>query len=182
MNRRDFLFGTAAGLTYSSMLSNPVFSAVNNPEQNKSIKLYHIKTRERLNVTFWRNDWFDFDAFAEIEHFLRDWREDRTHPIDPQLIDIMYSVNQTAGGNREIAITSAFRTKKTNDWLRSHPKYSASKNSLHMHGRAIDFYIPGARLSRLNTAAQKLRSGGVGYYPKMSFVHVDTGPRRYWRG
>jgi uncharacterized protein YcbK (DUF882 family) len=32
----------------------------------------------------------------------------------------------------------------------------------------------------VHTAAVKLRAGGVGYYPKSDFVHVDCGPVRYW--
>jgi uncharacterized protein YcbK (DUF882 family) len=28
--------------------------------------------------------------------------------------------------------------------------------------------------------AVSLKAGGVGYYPRRSFVHVDTGDVRYW--
>ena len=182
MNRRDFLFGTAAGLTYLGMLNNPALAGINNAATNKKIKLYSTKTKERISVTFWRDDWFDLDAFAEIEHLMRDWREDKTHPIDPYLIQTLHNINEATGNSdREIVITSAYRTYKTNEWLRNHPRYSAAKKSLHMHGRAVDFHIPGARLYKLRNAAQNLRKGGVGYYPKMHFVHIDTGPVRFWR-
>ena len=182
MNRRDFLFGTATGAAYLSMLGTPAISKINNPTENKRISLYNTKTKEKLSVTFWRNDWFDLDAFAEIEHFMRDWREGKTHPIDPYLIQILYDIKEGTGSNKELVITSAYRTYKTNEWLRRHPRYSASKKSLHMHGRAVDFYVPDTRLSSIRKAAQTLHSGGVGYYPSMSFVHVDTGPVRYWKG
>jgi uncharacterized protein YcbK (DUF882 family) len=33
---------------------------------------------------------------------------------------------------------------------------------------------------RLRNAALSLGAGGVGYYPKGQFVHVDTGPVRTW--
>jgi uncharacterized protein YcbK (DUF882 family) len=29
-------------------------------------------------------------------------------------------------------------------------------------------------------AAMSLRGGGVGYYPRSDFIHVDCGPIRYW--
>ncbi|MDH4008208.1 MAG: DUF882 domain-containing protein [Desulfuromonadales bacterium] len=32
----------------------------------------------------------------------------------------------------------------------------------------------------MRKAALELGRGGVGYYPKSNFVHVDTGPVRRW--
>ena len=55
-----------------------------------------------------------------------------------------------------------------------------AKNSYHMYGKAIDIYVPGCRLSRLRRQALRLRAGGVGYYPKTGFVHLDVGPVRQW--
>ncbi|MCX9490932.1 DUF882 domain-containing protein, partial [Vibrio cholerae] len=31
-------------------------------------------------------------------------------------------------------------------------------------------------------AAISLQAGGVGYYPKSQFIHIDTGPVRQWVG
>jgi uncharacterized protein YcbK (DUF882 family) len=53
-------------------------------------------------------------------------------------------------------------------------------NSLHLVGKAIDIRIPGRPLSALRSAAMGLKIGGVGYYPKSDFVHVDIGRVRYW--
>ena len=49
-----------------------------------------------------------------------------------------------------------------------------------MHGKAIDIRIPGVALSDLRDAAMSLNAGGVGFYPRDKFVHVDTGKVRYW--
>jgi uncharacterized protein YcbK (DUF882 family) len=40
--------------------------------------------------------------------------------------------------------------------------------------------MPGCGLARLRDEATALKLGGVGYYPKSDFVHVDIGRVRYW--
>jgi uncharacterized protein YcbK (DUF882 family) len=45
---------------------------------------------------------------------------------------------------------------------------------------AIDIRLPGRTLGEVRRAALDLARGGVGYYPKPDFVHVDTGPVRAW--
>ncbi len=54
------------------------------------------------------------------------------------------------------------------------------KYSLHMSGRAIDVRLPGRQLADLRAAAVSFRGGGVGYYPKSNFIHVDVGRIRTW--
>jgi uncharacterized protein YcbK (DUF882 family) len=58
----------------------------------------------------------------------------------------------------------------------------AAKQSLHMVGQAIDLRLEGAKLPRLRQAAIDLGAGGVGYYPRSAFVHIDTGDVRSWGG
>jgi len=45
---------------------------------------------------------------------------------------------------------------------------------------AIDIRMPGISIWKLRAAAVALHRGGVGYYPKSNFVHVDVGRVRYW--
>jgi uncharacterized protein YcbK (DUF882 family) len=49
-----------------------------------------------------------------------------------------------------------------------------------MQGRAIDIRLSGCDLKLLRDRAVALKAGGVGYYPKSNFIHVDTGRFRYW--
>jgi uncharacterized protein YcbK (DUF882 family) len=49
-----------------------------------------------------------------------------------------------------------------------------------MQGRAIDVRLPGVPLADLRDAALSLKAGGVGYYPRDQFVHLDTGRVRRW--
>jgi uncharacterized protein YcbK (DUF882 family) len=51
---------------------------------------------------------------------------------------------------------------------------------MHTLGRAADIRRPGVALAELRDAALSMRRGGVGYYPKSRFVHVDTGRVRSW--
>jgi uncharacterized protein YcbK (DUF882 family) len=57
-----------------------------------------------------------------------------------------------------------------------------AKNSLHMQGKAIDVRLRGVPCSRLRDLALQLNAGGVGYYAKSAFVHLDTGRVRSWSG
>jgi uncharacterized protein YcbK (DUF882 family) len=51
-----------------------------------------------------------------------------------------------------------------------------------MDGRAIDVRMTGFPTRRLRDFALSLRSGGVGYYARSDFVHLDTGRVRTWAG
>lgn len=181
MNRRTFLQNTLATASVGIFSPSVISAAVNDPDNNRIIKLSNQNTNEKLKVTFWRNNWFDQDAFDEIEHFFRDWREDATHKIDPYLIDLLYKISEKTGGDKELILLSGYRTPKTNQWLANHPKYRAAKDSLHLYGRAVDFTVPNKRLSTASKHARSFQVGGVGYYPSRHFIHVDTGKQRYWR-
>ena len=49
-----------------------------------------------------------------------------------------------------------------------------------MEGRAIDVRLPGVPLTELRDAGLSLGAGGVGFYPREQFVHLDTGRVRAW--
>jgi uncharacterized protein YcbK (DUF882 family) len=55
-----------------------------------------------------------------------------------------------------------------------------AKHSMHIQGKAVDIRLPGYKLASLRHTAVALRVGGVGYYPRSNFIHVDTGKVRYW--
>jgi uncharacterized protein YcbK (DUF882 family) len=49
-----------------------------------------------------------------------------------------------------------------------------------MEGRALDIRLPAVPLADLRDAALSLRAGGVGFYAREQFVHIDTGRVRTW--
>jgi uncharacterized protein YcbK (DUF882 family) len=74
---------------------------------------------------------------------------------------------------------TVYRAHQTNAALRRSSR-GVAKKSLHMSGKAVDLRIPGVELNHIRRAALALNSGGVGYYPRSNFVHLDTGPKRHW--
>ena len=44
----------------------------------------------------------------------------------------------------------------------------------------MDIRLPGVPVLSVRQAARSLGMGGVGFYPRSGFVHLDTGPVRYW--
>ena len=81
--------------------------------------------------------------------------------------------------DKPFEVISGYRSPKTNAALASNSS-GVAKRSLHMQGMAVDVGLPGMKLAHLRDAAKSLQAGGVGYYPKSNFIHVDTGNVRYW--
>ena len=77
---------------------------------------------------------------------------------------------------------AALGCPETNGRLRQKGSGGVAKKSLHMEGRAIDVRLPGVPLAELRDAALSLQAGGVGFYPREQFVHIDTGRVRRWGG
>ena len=119
------------------------------------------------------------DAFEQINYVLRDFRTGDVFPIDPRLMDIIYTVHGMTGTSRPYDIISGYRSPKTNAMLRK-ASTGVAKKSLHMSGQAIDVRIPDFSTARLRDLAKSLQAGGVGSYSKSNFVHMDTGAVRAW--
>ena len=74
---------------------------------------------------------------------------------------------------------SGYRAPQTNAML-SRQQRGVAKDSFHMRGRAIDIRMPGTATSNIKRAALALKAGGVGYYSRSNFVHIDSGQVRTW--
>jgi uncharacterized protein YcbK (DUF882 family) len=147
----------------------------------RTLKLYHTHTRESAEITFKRNGRYDRQGLKKLNHFLRDWRNDKVITMDPALFDLVWEVYQKVGAKAPIHIVSSFRSKTTNAMLRRRSS-GVAKNSQHTQGKAMDFFIPGVSSAKIREMAMRLQHGGVGYYPRSvsEFVHLDTGGVRHW--
>ena len=150
----------------------------------RSLAFVHTHTGERIELVYAAGNEFDDSAMERLNHFLRDHYSGEVGRMDPQLFDLLHALRARVGsqltGRGAFEVISAYRSPATNANLRSSRAGGVTKNSLHMQGRAIDIRLPGVPLAALRLAALSLRAGGVGYYPKDGFVHVDTGAVRSW--
>lgn len=149
--------------------------------ETKSLKLYYTHTKERAKIVFKKNGRYDQAGLKKLNWILRDFRENKPTKMDPRLFDVIWEVYRQSGAKNYIHVVSAYRSPKTNEMLRKTRGGQATK-SQHMVGRAMDFYIPGVKTSKLRAIGMKLQGGGVGYYPKSAspFVHLDVGSVRAW--
>ena len=144
-----------------------------------SVAFHNIHTGERLSRVYKVGDKYVPEALLEINAILRDWRTDEVHPMKPKLLDMLSDLRRSMGSDEAFDVISGYRSPKTNASLASKSN-GVAKRSLHMRGMAIDVALPGRDLKKLREAALALKAGGVGYYPKSGFIHVDIGRVRFW--
>jgi uncharacterized protein YcbK (DUF882 family) len=173
---RRQLLRAAALVMPLAMLPAPSLARVRTPSR---LRFYHTHTSEKLDIVYAENGQYLADALDEINHFLRDFRTNDVHPIDPQLLDLLSAVQGRTGSRGQFEVISGFRSPHTNEMLRGRSTGVADK-SLHLTGQAIDVRLTDLPTGNLRSAALALRSGGVGYYPASDFVHLDTGRVRFW--
>lgn len=147
--------------------------------QPATLSFYHTHTGERLRLPWVPAEARSGDLLDELRHLLRDFRTGESHPIDPELFDILHRLREATGGQGTYEIISAYRSPHTNEMLRARGN-GVAQRSLHMEGRAIDVRLRGVPTRRLREAALALQAGGVGYYPNSDFIHLDTGRVRFW--
>ena len=174
-SRRGFLALSMCVATGVMARSSTVQAHAN----ERAIALYNVHTDESVKAVFWAKGEYVQDGMDEISHLLRDYRTADVFPIDPHLIDTLYRLHRKTGAHRPYCVVSGYRSPKTNAILRKN-NHHVAKNSYHMRGMAVDAYLPKVALDTLHHAALSLRAGGVGYYPKTGFLHLDTGRVRSW--
>jgi uncharacterized protein YcbK (DUF882 family) len=117
------------------------------------------------------------DAMADLAKLLRDHRANKVGPIDVGTLDFLADIMEAVGQSKA-TVLSAFRTPETNAKLAS-KGLGVAENSQHLLGKALDVTFP-SRLPDAHRKALDLKRGGVGWYPRSFFLHIDTGPVRSW--
>lgn len=196
MRRRQLLLGAAAALAVGP-LGLPAFAEEAPPPARPEsrldqlvsairpeLRMFNANTNERMSTRFFGPTGYDPVEIRRINWFMRDWRQAETRQVDVRLLWALAAIRQAAmkdGHDGEIRFLSGYRTRKTNDLLRSQG-YGAAEDSLHIRARANDFSLPGVPVSDVAKYALWLEVGGVGEYRRSGFVHIDSGRVRSWRG
>ena len=150
------------------------------PAEQYHLRMHHLHTGESLDVVYKVGERYVPSALDMLNHFLRDHRTGDISSYDPREFDVLHELMVRLGRpDGEIDIVCGYRTPWSNNFLRTHSK-GVAEHSQHMLAKAIDIRVPGVSTERLRDVALSLHEGGVGYYPKSQFVHVDVGPVRQW--
>ena len=152
------------------------------PEVGPKYELKLVRqTGEIIDVIYRVGDTYIPEALDNLSHFLRDSHNDEVKSYNPRTFDLLHTMLEKVNrSSSEIQILCGYRTKETNDELRASHTTNAAEHSQHIEADAIDIRVPGVPAAELRDAALALGAGGVGYYPKGQFVHVDVGPVREW--
>lgn len=184
--RRRFLrraAGFAAGGAAVAALPMRAHAALAGSE-TRALSFVHTHTHERIGLVYAAAAGYLPDALGALNRFLRDHYTGEVGTMDPRLFDLLHRVRQSLGlrddAARPFEVISGYRCPTTNQRLRETRGGGVATHSLHMDGRAIDVRLPGVPLAELRDAALSLGGGGVGFYPREQFVHIDTGRVRRW--
>jgi uncharacterized protein YcbK (DUF882 family) len=173
MNRRYFLGAALTAVAVPAFAKKPA-------ERPRVLAFHHLHTEERIAVTYRVGDRYQRSALQQVNHFFRDFRTGDQVAIDPQLLDLLYDVKVHLGDvDARFDVLSGYRSPRTNKMLRE-TSGGVAKNSLHLTGQAIDVRFPDLPTRYIRDAAIALGRGGVGYYRRSDFVHLDTGAVRRW--
>jgi uncharacterized protein YcbK (DUF882 family) len=146
----------------------------------RMVNMYNIHTRESAQVVYWQQGIYEAAAMRHIAFLMRDSRDHTTHRMDPRLMDLLHDLHVALGSHSQpFHLICGYRSPRSNAWLVRHTS-GVAKDSLHLRGQASDIMVPSCPLDTLHNTALALSRGGVGYYPRSDFVHVDTGKVRHW--
>jgi uncharacterized protein YcbK (DUF882 family) len=149
--------------------------------QKYELRLTHSHNDEVIDVVYRVGDTYIPEALEKLNHFLRDSHNQQVTQVDPRTFDVLHTMLAKLNKpSSVIDILSGYRSQETNDALRASGTTNAAEHSQHIDAKAIDIRVPGVSAVSLRDAALSLEAGGVGYYPKSQFVHVDVGPVRQW--
>ncbi|MCB1985710.1 MAG: DUF882 domain-containing protein [Burkholderiales bacterium] len=178
INRRRFL---KTGLGACTLFTLPHVQASSLGMDERKLAFLNLHTGERVQTTYWAEGQYLSEGLIAIDKILRDHRTGETYEIDRNLLDLLQLLQYKMGSRDEFHIISGYRSPATNAQLNARSN-GVARRSFHMLGKAIDVRLPGHALSDLRKAALSLQAGGVGYYPKSDFIHIDTGHVRQWHG
>ncbi len=196
LSRRHFLGATAASgvallavspgtraaeLSTDLTAAHAGIGAPLRPGAARWLELFNTHTAETLRVAYRSATGFVPAALERLQWVLRDHRAHESAPMDPVLFDQLTALAAAAGVEPRYQIISGYRSPHTNAVLAAAGR-GVARQSLHMQGMAVDVRLQGVPCDALRDLALAAAEGGVGYYAKSDFVHLDTGRVRAWAG
>lgn len=176
--RRKWLTLSALTLGVSALIPKQALSIVST-DKPQFLNINNINTGESLKFEMFPYQSVNKKQLSDLSYLFRDHRSEKTKTIDSGLFDQLFRLQVLLGVQKPILLISGYRAKETNNSMRG-KKRGVAKDSYHTKAQAMDFRIEGVELSRIRNAMLKIKAGGVGYYAKSNFVHIDTGPVRTW--
>jgi uncharacterized protein YcbK (DUF882 family) len=174
LGRRRFLQSAGAAL-----MLLPLGAAWARMPERRLLSFVHTHTGERLSTVYFEDGQYRLGELERINQLLRDFRTGDVHAIDTGVLDILADLRVLADRDEPYEVISGYRSPQTNAALRRH-SHGVAEHSLHLQGRAIDVRLPGFATQRLRGLALEMSRGGVGFYPQLDFVHLDSGRVRCW--
>jgi uncharacterized protein YcbK (DUF882 family) len=176
ITRRRFIKGASLITIGGIFMPHRAFAII---AQEKRLHMHNIHTGETFKGVYAVGGKILPETQKSLDHFLRDWRTGGTHPMSQDLLHLVHDIHEHLGVSQAFDVVSGYRSEKTNQKLRAGNRRVA-KNSLHKTGHAIDIKCKG-HLQNIRNYARSLKRGGVGYYPRSGFVHVDIREKpTYW--
>lgn len=172
---RRRLLGAAAAVTAVGLVA-PAPAVSFAP---RSVSLYNVHTGEWLRTVYWADGHYIREAVRDINWILRDHDSDEIRPMDAGVLDVLGMLRDRLDTHDPFLVVCGYRSAATNRRLYLQGM-GVAKHSYHIKGMAVDLRSERRTLGQLRDAALSLRCGGVGYYPRSDFVHVDCGPVRRW--
>jgi uncharacterized protein YcbK (DUF882 family) len=179
VTRRALLGAFAATSVIAAPTYANAFGLLRGAGDIRRIKMYSARTGESIDTIYWIEGQYLKDALAEVNHFMRDWRNNQVLNIDTRTIDIMAASHNLLDTTEPYMLISGYRSPATNNMLRSRSS-GVAKNSRHLKGEAADLRLKSRSVNQMFRAAAACSAGGVGRYTSSNFVHMDCGPVRSW--
>jgi len=177
LGRRRFL--AAASGVCGALASFTAYPTLAAGRSLRSVSFVHTHTGETLRAAYFQDDSYQAQSLAQVDYLLRDFRTGDVHRIDPTLLDILFELQIIANRDAPFEVISGYRSPATNAMLHRSSD-GVAQHSMHLEGRAIDVRLSGFPTRKLAEHARTLGHGGVGFYARSDFVHVDTGRVRFW--
>jgi uncharacterized protein YcbK (DUF882 family) len=175
--RRRFLAGLALPVAAGLVGFAPWRALAAVPE--RALTLQSRELGESVQAVYFADGRYVRPALTDIRRLFRDKHDETQTDIDPDLLDALWVIQRKLAPRVPLEVVCGYRSPETNAMLRRMSRGVAS-NSFHMYGQAVDLRIDKCPVSVLHRFALNLEAGGVGYYPRSNFVHIDTGPVRHW--